>query len=327
MTSSGRRPLGTARCAARVAAMLWVAGLAPLLSARSATAQDSGSVPPSTELRPRVTALMRAALADPADSTVWSEMARLLPEMARTGDAGVLETFEAARLADSLAAAPIDPAVLAIEQGRRSAARLDALRQSGADAASGTGSSTTPAAPSAGASANAWANGSTAAPMDRLLSLPVLRAAVDVAPWTLPWILAAGLLLATPLIRRRRARTAVRATATSTPAAGHSRRDDRLWAVTTLAQSGLPPSEIARRTGMAQDAVRVLMEMGSVRSSGATRTVRPRVPAPGATPGAPSRPRTLGERAAGVTAERAALTRQARTMRDGRITYGPGAGR
>ena len=245
----------------------------------------------STEVRPRITDLARAALSAPGDSTIWNEMATLLPEMARTGDADVLGAFEAARVADSLAAAPFDPVTVALQSGRETAESVRAGREVDAE----------PSMLSDRAAA-------------------VLAAIPGTLPWTLPWLLVGALLLTSRIVLRRRARVGTISNGTGRHAAG-TRGKDRLWAVTTLARSGLPPSEIARQTGMAQDAVRVLMGMTGTESNGATRSIRH-------TPSASAhRPPTLGEQAAGVTAERAALMRSARRMKDGRITYGPGGGR
>ena len=298
----GRSTSGRIRRVLSAAALLTVCGVVPTTAQSSTqTATDTTAAP----VGPRMTALVREALGTPGDSAVWSEMATLLPELARDGEAGVLEAFEAARVADSLSTAPYDPMALALESGRRTAeAARTRARPSTADATD--------------ASTGTEDAGDTAG--SRLT--PILSAAAGVAPWTLPWMLVAALVVATRRLRKghdAEGRLPVRA------AGRGSRKDprgERLWAVSTLAASGLPPSEIARRTGMAQDAVRVLMEMGSARpggnaASGASRDVGL------ATGGAATRPRTQGERAAGMTAERVALRREARGMRDGRITYGP----
>lgn len=242
-------------------------------------------------VRPRMTALVRAALAAPGDSVVWGEMAELFPEMARVGAASVVGAFEAGRVADSLSRAPVDPVALALESGRRVAERTRAESVPGsplpAEVADPTGSN---------------------------------RAGAGLILWTIPWVAVALLGGAGWWIRRRSPAPASVPTDPSR-ATKPSGRSDRMWAVTTLAKSGLPPSEIARRTGMAQDAVRVLMGMGA---SAAAASARPRSGASGMPTGA-ERPPTLGERAAGISSERLALLRQARRMKDGRITYGPRA--
>ncbi len=259
--------------------------------ARQDAARDavSGDAP----VRPRMTALVRAALTAPGDSLVWGEMAELLPEMARVGEASVLGAFEAGRVADSLSRAPVDPVALALESGRSVAERTRAGRL---DASSVTAAGLEPTAADASSGAG-------------------------IVVWTIPWIAVALLGGAGWWIGRRRAGSPVSPDASRTPRSGG--RSDRMWAVTTLAESGLPPSEIARRTGMAQDAVRVLMGLGGASPSGSVATPPS---GPAMTAGA-ERPPTLGERAAGVSAERMALLRQARRMKDGRITYGPRAAR
>ena len=262
--------------------------LAALLLMGGAAA-SSAQTPAGTEpVRPRVAQLVRAGLSAPGDSAVWTEMAHLLPEMARTDGADVMASFEASRLADSISRSPFDPM----------AAALSANRSTGAATSRSAGPVTSGRTVTSAASAGIeWG--------------PFFRQALPFIPWVVVGLIAlviGGLKLNRTVRRVRIARS--REDSKELRAARDSK--SRLWAVTALAASGLPPTEIARRTGMAQDAVRVLMGL---------QTPNP-VPIGPHKTAAPARPRSPGEQAAGISAQRAALIQQASRMRDGRITYG-----
>lgn len=119
------------------------------------------------------------------------------------------------------------------------------------------------------------------------------------------------------VLRRRRSR------------ATEARRDggtDKLGAARSLVTRGLPAYEISRRTGMAQDAVQVMLAM-----SGATPRPRPR-PRTHARTHSGTRATLTGNprRAPGAAGvDRDELEREARAaaarLRDTRLTYGPGA--
>ncbi|HSW31133.1 MAG TPA: hypothetical protein VLH75_16730 [Longimicrobiales bacterium] len=82
------------------------------LAAASAGAQETPAG--------HVAALARRAMAEPGEATAWSELAKALPDLAIQGGAGLEETFEAARIADSLAAAcaPPSPPVPVLPVGK-----------------------------------------------------------------------------------------------------------------------------------------------------------------------------------------------------------------
>lgn len=220
-----------------------------------------------------VSRLVREALARPDDPAAWTGLAEALPELAVTRDADPVSVFEASRLADSLATAPVEEATTAT-----------------ADTSAGL---------------TAWVTGLTTSDAAALA----------------PWFLVVILLVAGPLLSRIRGRpSAAPADDEGAPATGNQPGkgpvpgvSPRLWTVTTLADNGLPPAEIARRTGMAQDAVQVLL---GLRDAPVPSALRNR--STGAT-----RPPSLTERAAGISTLRQELARDARRLEGGRLTYGP----
>ena len=89
-------------------------------------------------------------------------------------------------------------------------------------------------------------------------------------------------------------------------------RGDRVRAARSLASSGLSVHEIARRTGMAQDAVHVLMSLaGSAPAPAAPTRTRPPTSVVGSHVNASDLQREAHQ--------------AARRLRDQRLTYGPGA--
>jgi hypothetical protein len=279
-----------------------VACLLLLGTAAGVSAQDPGSESP----RP-LPELVREALNRPADPSAWTGLADALPELALTESADPVTLFEASRVADSLAGAPV---------------AVSAAAPEGVDVDLPAGSGT-PTGRRSGLEASLAAMGAG------IRGLP----AGDLLAWA-PWALVALILGVGPFLRgraRRRARSA--AEAAKAAAASEERPESaerRHWTVTTLAENGLPPSEIARRTGMAQDAVHVLLGLRSSPAAPASRTRGgSTLPAylSGMEPtlaGAPAtRPPSMGEQAAGIAMARTSLERESRSLRGGRLTYGP----
>lgn len=323
-TRGGLRPL----------VALWVALLpAPLAAgpapvADTATASTGGR--PPVDIRP-VPDLVRAALSRPDDAGAWAGLAHALPELALAEDADPEAVLEASRLADSLSRAPIPPASRGASADVRpgEGPGLESTRGSGGALAGAPG-----VVPALRATASAW-----------LGELSRASGALRLDPATAvtwgPWVLVVLLLGAGPLVRRRRARRAAAAATLPgegvrrprTPSRAQAGTDgasdprSRTWTVTTLAENGLPPSEIARRTGMSQDAVQVLLGLRTAPSARAFRGGAgmgfdvPGFPDP--TRPAASRPPSMTEQAAGVSAARDQLERGARRLSGGRLTYGP----
>lgn len=251
--------------------------------------------------------LIREALNRPEDPSAWTGLADALPELALSESADPVALFEASRLADSLAGAPVTPASSPAEAPEDTDVTLAAASTAGGFAA-------------------------------RLAFLgPVLSRVTpgDLLAWA-PWGLVVLLLGATPVLRYAARRKARRAAASAAARGAAEERPDarehRHWTVTTLAENGLPPSEIARRTGMAQDAVHVLLGLRASPSAPPSRSRdRSAVPAylsgmAPTLPGAPAvRPPSMGEQAAGIAMARTSLEREARALRGGRLTYGPEA--
>lgn len=288
-------------------------GLAiPTLAPASAQADGPAAGPDP------VSRLVRDALARPHDPAAWTGLAEALPELALTRDADPVTVFEASRLADSLAAVPVEP--------NPAATRFPAP-PSAAGRASGPGG------------VRSWAGTRIRKAADALSAGGLTPS--DAAALA-PWFLVVILLVAGPLLSRVRARR-------PSGRRGKPHRQDpevdstrqgpvpgvspRLWTVTTLADDGLSPAEIARRTGMAQDAVQVLLGLRSASVPPGTRnmprgvgdTGHPYSTHLGAT-AAPraARPPSLTERAAGIATLRNELTRDARRLKGGRLTYGAG---
>ena len=95
----------------------------------------------------------------------------------------------------------------------------------------------------------------------------------------------------------------------------------RVWAAQSLASSGIPVVEIARRTGMAQDGITVLLGLSRARNARqiASRALRRPAPPTGVRRGNSAR-RLDAER----ERLRAEIASGARRLRDGRLTYGGG---
>lgn len=214
-----------------------------------------------------VAELARKALSRPGDTATWGALARTIPDMALVGGADLESTFEAARLADSLTAASLLEA-----QAPRRVPPVEKAVPAPPERLEAR-RDTLKRALSAGLN---WAG-------DPRVALPALVSLL-------------GALVLLHAGRRRRP-------ARRTEAGGHG----RVWAVRTMASGGVEVQEIARRTGMAQDAVRMALGMGA----------SPATPAVAAT--APSARRRSAPAQAQLRRE---ISAGARRFRDGRITYG-----
>jgi hypothetical protein len=157
----------------------------------------------------RVADLASKALAAPLDSSSWAALARALPELALSGGAELEETFEAARLADSVAFSirPAPAQGLAMGLGPRRPAEV-----------------------------------STAG-------------LTDVFPtgWAVLTVVAAG--LGALVFLRRRARRALR------PLRLQGAGKGRVRTARALARGGAGVADIARRTGMAREAVSLALRV------------------------------------------------------------------
>lgn len=286
----------------------------PLAGVLPAAAQESEG-----PVRPHVAELVRAALNRPDDAAAWTGLADLLPELALTDEADVVTVFEASRLADSLASAPVP--VPPAPQEEEAAQETDT-----ATALPASPQVVTFKAAVTASVQELVTDLRSGALWNRVTSVRVSRGTLLA---TAPWALVGVLLLTGTVVRQRKARTRRPVLHTSRPAprkeAKRSRngKDERLWTVTTLAESGLPPAEIARRTGMAQDAVHVLLGLRDTPRAPASRRGFSVIPE-FAPPAPAARPPSLGEQAAGISAARVALTRDSKRLKDGRLTYGPG---
>ncbi|MDH5588454.1 MAG: hypothetical protein OEZ65_01440 [Gemmatimonadota bacterium] len=115
-----------------------------------------------------------------------------------------------------------------------------------------------------------------------------------------------GALVVRSSIRRRKARRSARKT----------EMGGRLWAARSLASDGISVAEISKRTGMAQDAVRVVLGLSAPRKSPTW------APKPGYTVRPPRVVPAAGDAMAGQRAEwKAEIVSGARRLRDGRLTY------
>jgi len=224
-----------------------------------------------------VAAKVRAVLRGQGDPVAWKALATTLPELALVGGADVEATFNAARLADSVAAA-----------GARATVRPTV-------AAAVRGGST--------ASADRGPPSIFRATLPRNVSFAGV-------------VVLAGFGIGLGLLWRRGGRASRRSV-------GGSAEADRLADVLSLAATGIGVAEIARRTGMAQDAIRVLLGIrppSDLHNSGALSA-----PAAGVRRPHPGRVRSSARRLDGERERlKAEITTGARRMRDGRLTYGTG---
>lgn len=206
-----------------------------LLGAPGAGAQlDPGAATPEDQVASRI----REALRAPQDRGAWAGLAEGLANLGTADGNGLVGMRAAVRIADSLAFAPDltsevagvgDGSVAGVASGFVS--RLRALRLP------------------------------TGTPVTDLLGLPALLSLV-LASWFLlrggrtPRILREGPLGILHLARRLSGRG--RSPASSVRTQSHGGRDPRALAL-SLVETGMPASEVARRTGMAQDEVSVLL--------------------------------------------------------------------
>ncbi|MFQ5538166.1 MAG: hypothetical protein ACE5GJ_12040 [Gemmatimonadota bacterium] len=182
---------------------------------------ESSVASPATPVH-TVARRMREALRAPDRPGVWSEIARALPELALEGSADLEGTMEAARIAEDLTAL----------ENRASPA-------SGASASNGSRNGEASA-------------GEVRFPQEAGLPFPRPSDILVI----LTGIVVLGVLLKTSGGMTPWQRRSVRRPDTGDAGGGHSAGEIR-----HLASVGLTVREIARRTGMAQDAIHVLMEV------------------------------------------------------------------
>ncbi len=257
---------------------------------------------PGTLPRAVVAELIRQAMGEPEDEAAWRGLAQALPTLSEGGfDPGL---DRAASLADSMAVLA-ESGSAQVEAGDglepdttgeapTEASLLVAVDSDPLDPGAGpdasrpearpTGSSTTGLTGAESRSARALA-ASWAARAERLIdgAPGALRPAADAArakaealpqgslPAAGALTLLGGLLIGVRRTRTRRARRAEPvlaedARAVETPGAA----DPRLWTVRSLAASGLPLTEIARKTGLAQDALTFMLSPSARQDDGAT---------------------------------------------------------
>jgi len=194
--------------------------------------------PASTNPEDQVAALIRDALRAPDDQGAWAGLAQGLSNLGSVDRAGLVGMRAAVRIADSLAFSPaLAPEVTAARKGSRLNQAFARLVHPG-DWGLPTGTSLT-----------------------ELLALPALMSLI-LASWFLlrshrtPRMLRGGPLAFVQLVRR--VSRVARGSTPSTQSLANGRRDPRALAV-SLMETGMPAIEVARRTGMSQDEVSVLL--------------------------------------------------------------------
>jgi len=211
----------------------------PAPVAEAAIEPDSSSASPLTlpgsEGTPSavVARLAREALRHPSDPSTWGALADELPELALSGTANLDATFDAARLADSLAAgmAPTTPsdevATLAVSTAGAVGSvgsRLSSLRARAAGIVT-------------------W-----------FRSVRIPRPTWPLAAWAAGVFALVGLPVWAALRLRRRA-------AAEKPDPVPASNGGVYWVARSLVTAGTPVSEVARQTGLSQDAIHVLLRL------------------------------------------------------------------
>lgn len=204
----------------RLAALCLVLTLMP----GPASAQDTAAG--------RVAELARHALAAPNASTAWSALANAIPELALAGGGGLEETFEAARIADSLALAAGGPVIRVTPEGL---------------ASPGTGLSLRVASPRDSVSR---ASGPAFAGLER-------QRPEDVFPTGPALLVIVGAGVVTLTLMRVRARRSPARSAAPVAAA----RRGRTWTVRDMGRGDADLAEVARRTGMTREAVALALRL------------------------------------------------------------------
>ena len=220
--------------------VLFIMAAALLLPPAVCAAQDELRGADTGDPRAHMAALVREALRSPDAPESWAGLAQGLSTMraGETRDVTPRGVLAAVRIADSLAFAPLSPA----------------------ETASGIGEG----------------KGENQARMGSRMILGLALAAMDPLAGLLPLGVAAlvlGALIATgwiplraggkgrrpPNRRRSHGRPAVTERASS--AGSRKKRTDARSMALSLAEHGMPASEVARRTGMAQDEVAVVLAL------------------------------------------------------------------
>lgn len=260
-----------------------VLAAAVLLLAAGAGAQEAGAPPPTLSLDGMlpsavVARLARQAMHAPGDSAAWAALAHALPEMALVEGADLEGTFEAARMADSMSAAAMTA------PGARE------------DAPLASGTSTAPAQTASRVTAG------VAAIRERIDGFPRLP-----VPLALGAVLALSSLLGVLVFRRTRG-------ARTSPATRAHASGGRTWAAAALASGGIATADIARRTGLAQEGVDLVLRLANA-SAAASRPTRSTSRSGSARPVAP-RTTLPSERL------RQEVRQGVGRLRDQRLTYG-----
>ncbi len=211
-----------------------VAALSTLPAATLGAQEAMPPIPgPASPPRPAEVVAQRArrALEAPEDGPAWSALASSLADMAVMGGADIAATFDAAHVADSLAAIPSE--------------------------ASDTGTAPVAAEPAPAHRSVRALLGTVGMPRgmpdmkDVRRALEVGRGLAGDPRFALPTLAVLfSLLLILRLTKRRKVRRKATARAKAEP-----ERAGRVWTALTLASGGVDVADISRRTGLAREAV------------------------------------------------------------------------